>query len=333
MQKIDKELHKNGAFRIFSSFVSRNLIVCGFIHICSAMASTRKYGGGRRKMRFEKIPRKKDIPPSSVLLCLTEDDIFAIMLTHGTIIEISLQKHVRICRVGRVAATICRGGRASAIHHPCLEFVQDEAEVLLNSVLGPRVRMTREYMHVTGVKGSDPSDTVHTITNDKVIGSKKLPQGVGRMRLRRDIDPTVPLFSFDFTGVELVGFYQNNHNRCMMIAQQSVMSTKGNMLTVTIMGVKIKHDMATGHTRIYCGRNFISLCGKNDTLTLHSPWIDINVDNQAQTRLRRGDQVVETEGNLLKVSQNKNHCEFIIKSAAENNTTKAPEAANDQETK
>lgn len=63
---------------------------------------------------------------------------------------------------------------------------------------------------------------------------------------------------------------------------------RGEQISAIVMGVKVKHNLNTGDTRIYCGRNFIALRVESQALTLHSPWVDINVDRWKCTRLRRG---------------------------------------------
>ena len=63
------------------------------------------------------------------MLCVTPAETLALVLSHDVVVEITLHKHVRICRIGSVAATICRGGRVAAVHHPSVEIVQQETQV------------------------------------------------------------------------------------------------------------------------------------------------------------------------------------------------------------
>ena len=51
---------------------------------------------------------------------------------------------------------------------------------------------------------------------------------------------------------------------------------------------------------------------ETQALTLHSPWVDINVDRWMRTRLRRGDQIIESADNLLAVTQNANKQDFRL---------------------
>lgn len=67
--------------------------------------------------------------PCQAVLCVTPTDTLALVLTHDVIVEITLYKHIRICRIGGVAATICNGGRVAAVHHPSIEIVQEETQV------------------------------------------------------------------------------------------------------------------------------------------------------------------------------------------------------------
>ncbi|KAM3727093.1 Lipoxygenase 2, chloroplastic [Dirofilaria immitis] len=246
------------------------------------------------------------------VLCVTPTDTLALVLSHDVVVEITLHKHIRICRIGGVAATICSGGRVAAVHHPSIEIVQQETQVLFDMAQGPRIRATSDAVHVLGVEGTDPSTLVHSITKQEVLRHKNLSTTTGKFHLRRDIDNTVALFLNGIAGGDIFGFFENKRERCMVAAQQAIVDQKGNQLNAIIQGVKVKHDMGTGDTRIYCGRNFISLCVATHALTLHSPWVDINVDRCLRTRLRRGEQIIETDGNFLQVTQNNMHANFTL---------------------
>ncbi|VDO31243.1 unnamed protein product [Onchocerca flexuosa] len=250
--------------------------------------------------------------PCQAVLCVTPTDTLALVLTHDVIVEITLYKHIRICRIGGVAATICNGGRVAAVHHPSIEIVQEETQVLFDMVQGPRVRASSDAVHVLGVEGTDPTTLVHSITDQEVRKHKNSFVATGKFYLRRDIDNTAVLFLNGIAGVNIFGLFENQHERCMTAAKQAILDQKGNQLNAIIQGVKVKHDMETGDTRIYCGRNFISLCVASHALTLHSPWVDINVDSCSCTRLRRGEQIIETDGNFLRVTQNNMHADFTL---------------------
>lgn len=188
----------------------------------------------------------------------------------------------------------------------------NQLQVLFDTVQGPRVRATSDTVHVFGVKGSDPSVRVHSITNHEVITHENLSVAVDKFCLRRDIDATVALFLEDNGSSDVVGIYDDKHERCMLAARQAIVDQKDNQLSAMIQGVKVKHDMNNGDTRIYCGRNFISLRVATHALTLHSPWVDINVDRWARTRLRRGEQIIETVNSRLQISQNNMHADFAL---------------------
>uniref|UniRef100_A0A915PVH0 G-protein coupled receptors family 3 profile domain-containing protein n=1 Tax=Setaria digitata TaxID=48799 RepID=A0A915PVH0_9BILA len=283
------------------------------------------------------------------VLCVTPTDTLALVLSHDVVVEITLHKHIRICRIGGVAATICSGGRVAAVHHPSIEIVQQETQfgfptglvragelrahssvyfyefrplneniergciqVLFDMVQGPRVRATSDTVHVLGVKGTDPSTRVHSITKQEVLIHENLSVATDKFCLRRDIDATVALFLDDVAGGDVLGIYNDKRERCMLAARQAVVDQKGNQLNAIVQGVKVKHDMDSGDTRIYCGRNFISLCVATHALTLHSPWVDINVDRWSRTRLRRGEQIIETGKSRLQISQNSMRADFSL---------------------
>lgn len=63
------------------------------------------------------------------IFCVTPSNMLALILSHDIVIEITLHKHIRIFRIGAVAATICSGGRAAAVHHPSIQIVQQETRV------------------------------------------------------------------------------------------------------------------------------------------------------------------------------------------------------------
>ncbi|KAK6109612.1 hypothetical protein QQG55_36685 [Brugia pahangi] len=249
------------------------------------------------------------------VLCVTPSDTLALVLSHDVVVEITLNKHIRICRIGGVAATICSGGRVAAIHHPSVEIVQQETQVLFDMVQGPRVRANSDTVHVFDVKGTDPPTRVHSITKQEVLIHENVTVAKDKFCLRRDIDATVALFLDDDGGSDVFGIYEDKHERCMLAARQANVDQKGNQLNAIVQGVKVKHDMDNGDTRIYCGRNFISLCVSTHALTLHSPWIDINVDRWSRTRLRRGEQIIETSKNQLRISQNTTHADFTLSSS------------------
>lgn len=187
-------------------------------------------------------------------------------------------------------------------------------------VQGPRVRAMSDMVHVLGVKGKNPSAKVHSITKQEVLAHEDLSVASDKFCLRRDIDATVALFLDDVAGGDVLGMYKDKHERCMLAARQAIVDQKDNQLNAIVQGVKVKHDMGSGDTRIYCGRNFISLCVGTHALTLHSPWVDINVDRLSRTRLRRGEQIIETCGSRLQISQNSMHADFAfspIKSSEE----------------
>ncbi|VDK65812.1 unnamed protein product [Onchocerca ochengi] len=273
--------------------------------------------------------------PCQAVLCVTPTDTLALVLTHDVIVEITLYKHIRICRIGGVAATICNGGRVAAVHHPSIEIVQEETQVLFDMVQGPRVRASSDAVHVLGVEGTDPTTLVHSITDQEVRKHKNSFVATGKFYLRRDIDNTAVLFLNGIAGVNIFGLFENQHERCMQAAKQAILDQKGNQLNAIIQGVKVKHDMETGDTRIYCGRNFISLCVASHALTLHSPWVDINVDSCSCTRLRRGEQIIETDGNFLRVTQNNMHADFTLNNlqstgdSSPSNEVKNPESVAD----
>ncbi|VDK82917.1 unnamed protein product [Litomosoides sigmodontis] len=246
------------------------------------------------------------------ILCVTPSDTLAFVLSHDVVVEITLNKHIRVCRIGGVAATICNGGRVAAVHHPSVEIVQQETQVLLDMAQGPRVRATSDTVHVREVNKSDPPTRVHSLTKDELITHENLSAATDKFCLRRDIDATVALFLDDAGSDDVLGVYSDKRERCMLAARQAVVDQKGNQLSAIIQGVKVKHDMDNGDTRIYCGRNFISLRATTYALTLHSPWIDINVDRYQCTRLRRGEQVIESSKNRLQVIQNKMHADFAL---------------------
>ncbi|VDN04529.1 unnamed protein product [Thelazia callipaeda] len=258
-----------------------------------------------------KYTRKGDTPCQAVL-CVTPSDTLALVLSHDVVVEITLHKHIRICRIGGVAATICRGGRVAAVHHPCVEIVQQETQVLFDMVQGPRVRATRDTVHVLGVKGKDQTARVHSITKQEVLTHEDLSVATDKFCLRRDIDATAALFLDDVAGGDMFGIYNDKRDRCLLAARQATVEQKGNQLNAIVQGVKVKHEMNCGDTRIYCGRNFISLCVATHALTLHSPWVDINVDRWSRTRLRRGEQIIETDCKRLQISQNNMSADFAL---------------------
>lgn len=179
-------------------------------------------------------------------------------------------------------------------------------------VQGPRVRATSDAVHVFGIKGTDPSTRVHSITKQEVLTHENLSVTTDKFCLRRDIDATVALFLDDVSDGDVLGIYDDKRERCMLAARQAIVDQKGNQLNAIVQGVKVKHDMDNGDTRIYCGRNFISLCVATHALTLHSPWVDINVDRWSRTRLRRGEQIIETGKSHLQISQNNMHADFTL---------------------
>lgn len=67
------------------------------------------------------------------VLCVTPSDTLALVLSHDVVVEITLHKHIRVCHIGGVAATICSGGRVAAVHHPSTEIVQQETQVSKSS--------------------------------------------------------------------------------------------------------------------------------------------------------------------------------------------------------
>ncbi|MFH4974161.1 hypothetical protein AB6A40_000870 [Gnathostoma spinigerum] len=268
--------------------------------------------------------------PCQAVLCVTPADTVALVLTHDVVVEITLHKHVRICRIGGVAATICRGGRVAAVHHPYVEIVQQETQVLFDMAQGPQVRATGDSVHVLGIKDADSTPMVHSITKEEVLSHKDLSVAADRFRLRRDIDATVALFLDDDVSGDVLGVYRDKRERCILVARQAIIDQKGDQLSCIVQGVKIKHNMLSGDTRIYCGRNFISLCVKTLALTLHSPWIDINVDRCARTRLRRGDQIIETSGQRLLINQNNTHADFMLSTTLPTADTDESESAGDE---
>ncbi|VBB27255.1 unnamed protein product [Acanthocheilonema viteae] len=255
------------------------------------------------------------------VLCVTPSETLALVLSHDVVVEITLHKHIRICHIGGVAATICNGGRVAAVHHPSIEILQQETQVLFNMVQGPRVRATSDTVHVLGVEGTDPSTQVYSITKHEVVAHENLCVATDKFCLRRDIDGTVALFLDDVGSGDVPGVYDDRHERCMLAARQAVVDQKDDQLTAIVQGVKVKHNMDSGDTRIYCGRNFISLCVATHALTLHSPWVDINVDRCSCTRLRRGEQIIETDKNRLQISQNNMHADFPILESADDSSS------------
>lgn len=190
--------------------------------------------------------------------------------------------------------------------------------MLFDLALGPRVRATIDTVNVLGVQGTDPQTQVHSITKEEVLTHDNVSVATDKFCLRRDIDATVALFLDDVDNNDILGIFNDKHERCMLAARQAMVDQKGNQLSAIIQGVKVKHDLDSGNTRVYCGRNFISLCVSTHALTLHSPWVDINVDRWSRTRLRRGEQIIETSKNLLKISQNSMHADFMLSSIESN---------------
>ncbi|KAH7724851.1 hypothetical protein AAVH_07440 [Aphelenchoides avenae] len=260
----------------------------------------------------------------------------ALLLTRDIVVEITLQKQVRICKIGCCSASICRGGRVAAVHHPIVEIIQQEGQVLFDLVEGPRVRSFNDTVHVLGARETPPELSsfvssfvdpslnaahsellVHTMNAQSVLSHANFNVSADRFRLRRDIDPTVALFLDDVVDQPIMmGFAGAQHpskrDQCIQAAKQAIVLQRGSDLSAIVLGVKIKHSLTTGDTRIYCGRNYISLRVETQALTLHSPWVDINVDRWMRTRLRRGDQIIESADNVLAVTQNANKQYFRL---------------------
>lgn len=177
---------------------------------------------------------------------------------------------------------------------------------------GPRVRATSDTIHVVGVNRTDPSTQVHSLTKDGLVTHENLSVATDKFCLRRDIDVTVALFVDGAGSGDVLGVNNDKRERCVLAARQAVIDQKGNQLSVIIHGFKVRHDMDNGDTRIYSGRNFISLRADTYAVTIHSPWIDINVDRCQCTRLRRGEQVIDSSKDCLHITQNKMHADFAL---------------------
>lgn len=66
---------------------------------------------------------------AQAILCVTPADTIALVLSHDVIVEITLQKHVRLRQIAGVTATICRAGSVATVHHSSVHIVQQKTQV------------------------------------------------------------------------------------------------------------------------------------------------------------------------------------------------------------
>uniref|UniRef100_A0A183VF65 MMS1_N domain-containing protein n=1 Tax=Toxocara canis TaxID=6265 RepID=A0A183VF65_TOXCA len=251
------------------------------------------------------------------ILCVTPVDTIALVLSHEVIVEITLNKHVRLSHGGALAATICRGGSVAAVHHPSLHIVQQKTQVQFDLAEGVLVSAASNALHVFGLASQDSTTRVHTVTKNEVLKHDDLSVATDRFADGWcSWDTTRALLLEEVAGGEVVGIQEDKRARCLLVARRAIIDLNNSLLSAIVEGVKIKHDVCSGDTRVYCGRNFISLCVATHALTLHSPWVEINVDRSARTRLVRGDQIIETTHRRLHLMQNTMQAHFFLPSVA-----------------
>lgn len=183
-------------------------------------------------------------------------------------------------------------------------------------VKGARVRATSDTVHVLGVESGNLQQKVHSVTEKEVLSHDNLSVATDGFYDRSTTETTTSLFLDDATGGDVLGIREDKRARCLMAARRAIIDVKDTLLSAIVQGVKIKHNVCTGDTRVYCGRNFISLCVATQALTLHSPWVEINVDRTARTRLVRGNQIIETSDRHLHITQNSMRVDFPLQSSS-----------------
>jgi hypothetical protein len=242
---------------------------------------------------------------------VTPLDTLAVVLSHSILVEISLQKNIRVCKIGAVAATIALGGRVAAIHHPAGEILQEEAYIYTDMPHGTRIRTTQDTVNI--VPASVAHHHMWTVGGGTTRKTDVRKYDGARFSLRRDIDATVAVFLNE--PQSNVVFFPPKRDRCILSAQQAYVfpnwpETK--QLCMLMQGVKIRQDLKTGDVRVYSGRNYLALRADSSAVTVHSPWVDLNVDRWAQLRVRRAEQAVETTASQLTVTNGPDRASFDI---------------------
>uniref|UniRef100_A0A914ZU47 Uncharacterized protein n=1 Tax=Parascaris univalens TaxID=6257 RepID=A0A914ZU47_PARUN len=250
------------------------------------------------------------------ILCVTPADTIALVLSHDVIVEITLHKHVRLSQIDGVNAAICRAGSVATVHHSSVHIIQQKTLVQFDLVEGARVRATGDTVHVLGVESSTLQQKVHSVTENEVLSHDNFSVATDGFYGRSVTETATSLFLDEAAGGDVLGIQEDKRARCLMLARRALIDMKDTLVSAIVQGVKVKHNVCTGDTRVYCGRNFISLCVATQALTLHSPWIEINVDRTARTRLVRGNQIIETSDRHLHVTQNSMRVDFPLQSSS-----------------
>lgn len=187
-------------------------------------------------------------------------------------------------------------------------------QVQFDSVKGVRVHANSDTVHVLGVGDVRSRHQIHSVTENEVLSHDNLSVATDGFCDRSIVETATSLFRDDAAGGDLLGIQEDKRVRCLTVARRAIIDVKDSLLSAIVQGVKIKHNVCTGDTRVYCGRNFISLCVSTQALTLHSPWVEINVDRSARTRLVRGNQIIETSDRHLHITQNSMRVDFPFQS-------------------
>uniref|UniRef100_A0A1I7ZE06 WD_REPEATS_REGION domain-containing protein n=1 Tax=Steinernema glaseri TaxID=37863 RepID=A0A1I7ZE06_9BILA len=240
-----------------------------------------------------------DGKPIHLAMCIDELNHVVLVLTHDVSVEISANRQVRMCIQGKAACTMDEEGRATALHHPKIGLIQDGTNMLLDVRDGPKIRADdNAYIHVwSSQQKSNPM--VYSIRGEdakNVEAHRDFSVAADNFCLRTESDFSVGLFlCSEGAGLQTAAINEANRRQALYSIRTSRFIQNGEFVMYLVGGVKVRHSLLTGDTRVYVSHNFMSLKRHSLAATIQSPFIDFTIDRAWQFRVVLGDRCIETK--------------------------------------
>ncbi|KAK0402927.1 hypothetical protein QR680_016617 [Steinernema hermaphroditum] len=239
-----------------------------------------------------------DGKPIHLAMCVNELNHIVLVLTHNVSVEISANRQVRMSIEGKAACTMDEEGRVASLHHPKVELIQDDANMLLDVRAGPKIRADdNASIHLwTSQKKEKPM--IYSIYGEDASHMEEhrnFAVAVDSFALGTESDFSVGMFlSKESMGLEAAAISDTNRRQALYSIRTSRFIQNGEFVMYLVGGVKVRHSLITGDTRVYVSHNFMSLKRHSLSATIQSPFIDFTIDRAWQFRAVLGSRCIES---------------------------------------
>ncbi|TKR95617.1 hypothetical protein L596_009759 [Steinernema carpocapsae] len=240
-----------------------------------------------------------DGKPIHLAVCINDLNHIVLVLTHDVSVEISANRQVRMCIDGKAACTMDEEGRLAGVHHPKVELIWAEQNMLLDVRGGPKIRVSDESsIHIWASQNKSTPTKIFSLDEehpDEPRVHRDFHVASDNFALRTEGDFTVGLFlEKEAFGLEMAEEHDRNRRHALYSIRTSRFIQNGEFVMYLVGGVKVRHSLITGDTRVYVNHNVMCMKCHSLAMAIQSPFIDFTIDRAWLFRAILGERCIES---------------------------------------